>query len=111
MKKNCLIWNISTFALVGTIISSQLVTISCTTISNNDKDLEKNNLLLKEKDTLNKINENSKLSDKKKEEERNKQKEAYSHLNIDYIDDYLLEKSNITLRDYFINYHKNLIRI
>ena len=77
-------------------ISTQILTISCTAIKSSNDNAEQE-IILKENDIVEKINENSKLNIYEKEEEKKKQKDFYKDLSIEKIDNYLINNTNINL--------------
>ena len=92
-------------------ISTQILTISCTAIKSSNDNVEQE-IILKENDIVEKINENSKLNIYEKEEEKKKQKDFYKDLSIEKIDNYLINNTNINLWNYFIklNEQNNLTK-
>lgn len=92
-------------------ISTQILTISCTTIKSSNDNAEQE-IILKENDIVEKISENSKLNIYEKEEEKKKQKDFYKDLSIEKIDNFLINNANINLWNYFIklNEQNNLTK-
>lgn len=101
--KNKKLFVFSFLSLSTLVVASQVIAVSCTSVESNYVEKNKETNKLKEQNIINKLEQNSKLDKEEREDVSNKQKEYFSCLSLDIINQYLLDNVNISLKEYFIN--------
>ena len=109
--KKRILTNITMLMFTGITIVAQLSTVSCVVVQNANHNSELQ-AIVKEKDIINKIDQNSQLTLSEKKDQKQKQQQKYEGLSLDNINDYLIQNMNMSLKDYFVNLnlHNNLIQ-